>query len=95
MSALPDDPAVLDFTRGGLLLEASARLGIGTQQICRLTYQGQSVSLPARVTHMRYQPPHGGRPVYQIGLEFRLTSTEDNQSLQTLSTLLGLKALAA
>lgn len=93
LPSLANDIMVLEFTRGGVLLEASGRLRIGSEHLCEFTFAGRSVSLPARVTHTRYQPPDGQRAPYQIGLAFRLTSRDHLKALETLSTLLGLKLL--
>jgi hypothetical protein len=93
MPSQATEPAVLDFNRVGVLLEAETRLRIGTEHLCQFQVAGQSIFLPARVTHMRYQPPVGGRGLYQIGLAFLLTSAEHCRSLETLTTLLGLRLL--
>lgn len=95
IASLTEAPAVLDFTRSGVLLEATARLPCGTEHVCRFSVDDRSISLPARVTHMRYQPPAGGRVLYQIGLAFRISSGEHRRALDCLTRLLGLKLLDA
>ena len=93
VSSLANGVAVLDFTRGGVLLEAATRLRIGTEHLCQFKLKDRSIFLPARVTHTRYTPPQGGHGLYQIGLAFRLTSAEHCRALETLTTLLGLRFL--
>ena len=95
MPSLANESAVLDLTRGGVLLEAATRLRIGTEHLCQFRVNGQSIFLPARVTHTRYQPPTAGQALYQIGLAFRLTSAQHCRALDTLTTLLGLRFVGA
>jgi hypothetical protein len=95
MKAFQVEPAVLDLTRGGVLLEAANLLRIGTQHLCQFKIDGESVFLPARVTHTRYQRPPGGPAMFQVGLAFLLLSEQHWASLEKLTSLLGLKSVGA
>jgi len=95
MKAFQIDPAVLDLTRGGVLLEAANLLRIGTQHLCQFQIGGESVFLPARVTHTRYQREPGGPAMFQVGLAFLLLSDQHWASLERLTSLLGLRSLGA
>lgn len=93
IQAFQGDPAVLDLTRGGVLLEAANLLRIGTQHLCQFQIGGESIDLPARVTHTRYQRTVDGPVIFQVGLAFLLLSDQHWAALEKLTSLLGLRAL--
>jgi len=89
LSALASPPAVLDLTRGGVLLDVASPLRIGSHHVCQFSVGDQSVRLPARVTHTRSLRGGGGAASLQVGLAFRLTSRRDDAALERLARLIG------
>ena len=95
VAALKSDPCILDMTRGGVLLETGSLLRIGSQHLCRLRVGEQSIFLPGRVTHTRYQKQDGGPAVFHVGLAFRLLSEQHRAALDRLTSLIGLQTREA
>jgi hypothetical protein len=93
INAFDNAPAVLDLTRGGVLLEAANLLRIGTQHLCQFRIAGESICLPAKVTHTRYQRSLDGPAIFHVGLAFLLLSDQHWAALEKLTSLLGLRAI--
>jgi PilZ domain len=84
---LHEEARLRNVSATGVLLDSPVPMALDSAQTIRLEVDGQSVTVDARVRHVRQQRYDASGPLYAVGLEFIEPPTPVLQSIEQLSSV--------